>query len=101
MARIDIDYEVLGADNGMLMVNNIGNSSNHRLESIRMAAPRIDFSSHEERLDFIRERFHCKAPACGGCGSCRLPGGKPAVETFADYIDGKVEFVTISSGLWK
>ena len=26
---IDIDYEVLGADNGMLMVNNIGNSSNH------------------------------------------------------------------------
>ena len=34
---------------------------------------------------------------CGGCGSSRLPGGKPAVETFADYIDGKVEFETISS----
>lgn len=66
-----------------------------------MAAPRIDFSSREERLEFIRERFHCKAPACGGCGSCKFPGGKPAIETFADYIDGKVEFVTISSKLWR
>ena len=34
-----------------------------------MIAPRIDYSTKEERLDYIRERFHCKAPACGGCGS--------------------------------
>ena len=37
---------------------------------------------------------------CGGCGSSRLPGGKPAVETLADYIEGKVEFETISSILF-
>ena len=38
--------------------------------------------------------------ACGGCGSCKLPGGKSAIETFADYIDGKVEFSAIASRLW-
>ena len=65
-----------------------------------MIAPKIEYSTKEERLDYIRERFHCNAPACGGCRSCRMPGGNPAVEVFADYIDGKVEFVTISSKLW-
>ncbi|MGM9693152.1 MAG: hypothetical protein ACI3X6_08070 [Alloprevotella sp.] len=66
-----------------------------------MMAPRIDCSDKEERLDFVLSRFHCKAPACGGCGSCNLPGGKSAVETFADYIDGKTEFSTIASTIWK
>ena len=66
-----------------------------------MIAPKIDYSDREERLSFIRERFSCKAPACGGCGSCRMPDGMPAVEVFKDYIEGKVEFVTISSKLWK
>ena len=66
-----------------------------------MIAPKIDYSTKEERLDYIRERFHCKAPACGGCGSCRMPGGKPAVEVFKDYIEGTAEFVTISSSLWR
>ena len=66
-----------------------------------MIAPKIDYSDREERLSFVRERFSCKAPACGGCGSCRMPGGKPAVEVFKDYIEGTVEFVTISSGLWR
>ena len=66
-----------------------------------MIAPKIDYSDREERLSFIRERFSCKAPACGGCGSCRMPDGRPAVEVFKDYIDGKVEFVTLSAKLWK
>ena len=66
-----------------------------------MLAPQIEYSDREERLQFIRERFHCKAPLCGGCGSCHLPGGKPAVEYFADYIEGKVEFARLSSMLWK
>ena len=66
-----------------------------------MIAPKIDYSDREERLSFVRERFSCKAPASGGCGSCRMPDGRPAVEVFKDYIEGKVEFVTISSKLWK
>lgn len=66
-----------------------------------MIAPKIDYSDREERLSFVRERFSCKAPACGGCGSCLMPDGRPAVEVFKDYIEGKVEFVTISSKLWK
>lgn len=57
-----------------------------------MLAPQIEYSDREERIEFIQERFHCKAPSCGGCGSCNLPDGVPAAEYFADYIDGKVEF---------
>lgn len=66
-----------------------------------MIAPRIEFSDRAERLEFVQARFHCKAPACGGCGSCNLPGGKSAVETFANYINGKVEFAAIASTIWK
>ena len=66
-----------------------------------MIAPRIGFSTREERIAFVRERFSCKAPACGGCGSCRMPGGKPAIEAFAPYIDGKREFAAVSSALWQ
>lgn len=62
-----------------------------------MLAPQIDFSDREERIEFIQERFHCKAPSCGGCGSCNLPDGVPALEYFADYIDGKVEFVKLAA----
>lgn len=65
-----------------------------------MIAPKIDFSDREERIAFIRERFSCKAPACGGCGSCNMPDGLSAMDTFADYIKGKKEFVTIASLLW-
>ena len=55
-----------------------------------MLAPQIEFSDREERIEFIQERFHCKSPACGGCGSCNLPDGVPAAEYFADYIDGNL-----------
>ncbi|MDY5656172.1 MAG: hypothetical protein SPF39_03355 [Prevotella sp.] len=65
-----------------------------------MMAPQIAYSDRDERLCFVLERFNCKAPACGGCGSCKLPGGKSAIETFAEYIDGKVEFTAIASRLW-
>lgn len=66
-----------------------------------MLAPQIDFSDREERIEFIQERFHCNAPACGGCGSCNLPDGVPALEYFADYIEGKVEFVKLAAKIWE
>lgn len=65
-----------------------------------MIAPKIDFSDREERLFFIHERYKCQYPDCGGCGSCNLPDGIPAIEMFADYIDGKVEYATIAAKLW-
>ena len=65
-----------------------------------MLAPQIEFSDREERIEFIQERFHCKSPACG-CVSCNLPDGVPAVEYFADYIDGKVEFVKLAAKIWE
>ena len=66
-----------------------------------MLASQIDFSDREERIEFIQERFHCKAPSCGGCGSCNLPDGVPALEYFADYIDGKIEFVKLAAKIWE
>ena len=65
-----------------------------------MITPKIDFSDREERLSFVLERYKCQYPNCGSCGSCNLPNGKPAIEIFHDYIEGKVEFATIAAGLW-
>ena len=65
-----------------------------------MMAPQIEYSDREERLEFIHDRYHCKAPSCGRCGSCALPDGVPAVEYFADYIDGKVEYVKLAAKVW-
>lgn len=66
-----------------------------------MIAPKIEYSDKEERLQFVQDRFDCKYPSCGGCGSCQLPNEIPAVEFFSDYIEGKVEFVTIASKIWE
>jgi len=63
-------------------------------------APEIDYSTREERLEFIQDKYRCKAPACGECLECKLPTGRSAIDTFKDYIDGKVEYVTIASKLW-
>lgn len=63
-------------------------------------APQIEYSDREERLEFIQDRYHCKAPFCGRCGSCALPDGVPAVEYFADYIEGKVEYVKLAAKVW-
>ncbi len=65
-----------------------------------MLAPKIEYSDRDERMQFVRERFHCKYPSCGGCGSCHLPRGISAMVYFADYIDGKKEFATLSAKLW-
>lgn len=66
-----------------------------------MPAPQIAHSTREERLLFVQERYHCRYPACGGCGSCRLPDKRPALQVFAEYIEGRVEFVKIAAQLWK
>lgn len=65
-----------------------------------MIAPKIDFSDREERIRLHQGTVSCIAPACGGCGSCNMPDGLSAMDTFADYIEGKKEFVTIASRLW-
>lgn len=66
-----------------------------------MMAPKIDYSDSEERLAYIHERYKCMAPHCGYCGRCGMPDGLAPEEVFADYIEGKVEFVTINSRLWQ
>lgn len=52
-------------------------------------------------MEFVLERYHCQAPSCGFCGSCNVPGGGSAVQVFDDYIEGRCEFVTIASRLWR
>ena len=66
-----------------------------------MIAPQIAYSDREERIAFIRERFRCKAPACGGCGCCRMPSGQPAIQFFDDYIEGRKEFAAVAARLWQ
>lgn len=78
-----------------------GLETTHIQKQKQMIAPRIADSDCEERIAFIRERFRCKAPACGGCRSCRMPNGKPAMETFDAYIRGEREFASIAAELWK
>ncbi|MDD7303150.1 MAG: hypothetical protein SPF56_10090 [Bacteroidaceae bacterium] len=65
-----------------------------------MPAPKIDFSDREERLQYVLERYKCMAPRCGHCGSCGMPDELRPEEVFDDYIEGKVEFVTIASKLY-
>jgi len=65
-----------------------------------MPAPQIDFSDREERLRYIQERYKCNAPHCGYCGRCGMPDNLTPEEVFADYIEGRVEFVTIASRLY-
>jgi len=64
-------------------------------------APLIEYSTKEERMEFILDKYRCKAPACGSCLSCKLPSGLSAIDTFSEYIEGKVEYVIIASKLWR
>jgi len=66
-----------------------------------MPAPQIDYSDREERLQYIQERYKCMAPHCGYCGKCGMPDGLVPEEVFADYIEEKLEFVTIASKLYR
>lgn len=53
-------------------------------------APAVASSTREERLAYVRERYHCIAD-CDACGLCKIFPGGNAEQALADYIDGKAE----------
>ena len=57
--------------------------------------PEIDKSTREERLEYIRTKFRCRAD-CDNCGLCQIYYGRDLEVVYADYIDGKRTFLEIS-----
>lgn len=58
-------------------------------------APLIGESTRDERLLWVRETYACIAD-CDQCGFCASFHGRDPERAFADYIDGRGEFVEVS-----
>ena len=60
-----------------------------------MTPPRIELSTMEERLAFVLEAWKCLGN-CEECGKCRILRGRDAETLYAQYIDGKEEYIDIT-----
>lgn len=61
-----------------------------------MRPPEIEDSTKEERAQYIRDTFKCIAD-CDACGICVVFHGKDPEVAYADYIDGKRDYLTVSA----
>ena len=50
--------------------------------------PEVEFSTIEERREYIKKRFPCISN-CEMCGLCKVFHGKDAETAYKDYIMGK------------
>lgn len=57
--------------------------------------PGITNSTHEERLAFVQEQWQC-LNHCPSCGKCRVLKGKDAEKLYAEYIEGRREYMEIT-----
>ena len=60
-----------------------------------MSAPKIDNSTREERRAYVREAWRCLHD-CEACGKCRVLRGRVAEFVYADYIEGKREYMDVT-----
>lgn len=60
-----------------------------------MTAPRIEYSTREERLEYVLDRWRCLCN-CELCGRCNILKGRDAEIVYADYIEGKRSYIDIS-----
>ena len=60
-----------------------------------MKIPLIAISTKEERENYIKETLHC-INDCDMCGICRIYHSKDPLDVYADYIEGKREFLDIA-----
>ena len=60
-----------------------------------MSAPGIENSTKEERRAYVREAWKCLHD-CEACGKCRVLRGRVAEIVYADYIEGKREYMDIT-----
>ena len=60
-----------------------------------MTAPSIASSTREERLAFVRSEWKC-LHNCELCGKCHVLRGRSETELYADYIEGKREYLELT-----
>jgi hypothetical protein len=61
-----------------------------------MRPPEITASTMEERAKYIKDTFPCIAD-CDMCGLCTVFHGKDPELAYADYIEGKREYMEVSA----
>jgi len=57
-------------------------------------APTVKSSTREERLAYVRDRYHCIAN-CDQCGLCQIFHGEDPEHALAPYIDGEAELAQV------
>lgn len=60
-----------------------------------MSAPQIENSTKEERRAYVQEAWKC-LHCCDECGKCRILKGRDAEMLYADYIEGKRNYIDIT-----
>jgi hypothetical protein len=61
-----------------------------------MRPPEISSSTVEERRQYIKKTFPCIAD-CDMCGICTAFRGKDPEIAYADYIEGRREYMEVSA----
>ncbi|MGN0281789.1 MAG: hypothetical protein ACI4B3_05760 [Prevotella sp.] len=77
--------------------NTDGRRLNHNYYIIYnvMAAPSIESSTKEERLNYVLNEWKC-LHNCELCGKCHILKGRSEERLYADYIDGKRSYMDIT-----
>ena len=60
-----------------------------------MLAPKIELSTAEERRAYVIDAWRCLHD-CEACGKCRILKGKDAETLYADYIEGKRNYMDVT-----
>lgn len=60
-----------------------------------MTPPKIDQSTRDERLAYVREAWKCLHD-CELCGKCRILKGREAEILYEDYISGIRTYMDIT-----
>ena len=60
-----------------------------------MSAPSIKYSTAEMRRAYVAEAWKCLHD-CEMCGKCRVLRGREAEFLYADYIEGKREYMDVT-----
>ena len=60
-----------------------------------MTPPRIEESTKEERRAYVLDAWKCLND-CEACGKCRILRGRDPETLYADYIEGKRQYIDIT-----
>ena len=65
-----------------------------------MTAPSIESSTREERLDYVLNEWRC-LHNCELCGKCHVLKSRNEEQLYADYIEGKREYLELTLAIRK